>query len=88
MGGGGVEIQLHSFITSAVVGGEWPTSWPGRFTSRERASVGRRAGLDFREKTFSKRLSECLVSYGRLRGALNFQCDTAAKLLELLEKAH
>jgi hypothetical protein len=28
----GVEVYLHSFLTSAVDGGEWSTSRPGRFT--------------------------------------------------------
>jgi hypothetical protein len=29
---GGVDIQLHVFLTSALVGGEWSTSRPDRFT--------------------------------------------------------
>jgi hypothetical protein len=28
---------MHAFLTSAVVGGEWSASRPGRFTSGERA---------------------------------------------------
>jgi hypothetical protein len=44
---------MHS-LTSALDGGEWPASRPGRFTPRERAPgthwiggwVGPRAGLD------------------------------------------
>jgi hypothetical protein len=28
---GGVEVQLHSFLTSAVVGSDWSTSRPSRF---------------------------------------------------------
>jgi len=35
---GGVEIQLHAFLTSALDGGEWSASRPGRFTSQERTS--------------------------------------------------
>ena len=31
----GVEAQLHSFLTSALDGGEWSASRPGRFTFRE-----------------------------------------------------
>jgi hypothetical protein len=30
----GVEMYLHSFLTSALVGGEWSSSLPGRFTLR------------------------------------------------------
>jgi len=82
-----IEIQLHSFITSSLVGGEWSTSCPGRFTPGEKTSVGPSAGLDFREKTFSKHLDEYLLSYGRLKG-LNFQRDKTAKLLELLHRTH
>jgi hypothetical protein len=45
---------MHIFLTSVLVGGEWPTSRPGRFTPGERAPgtrwigdwVGLRAGLD------------------------------------------
>jgi hypothetical protein len=33
---GGVEIQPHAFLTSALDGGEWSASYPGRFTPRER----------------------------------------------------
>jgi hypothetical protein len=51
---GGVEVEIHLFFTSAIVGGEWLASRPGRFTTGERARdthwvgdlVGSRAGLD------------------------------------------
>jgi hypothetical protein len=33
---GGVEVYIHIFLTSALVGGEWSTSRPGRFNPRER----------------------------------------------------
>jgi len=33
----GVKVQLHVFLTSALDGGEWSASHPGRFTTRERA---------------------------------------------------
>jgi hypothetical protein len=33
---GGVEVQFHVFLTSALGGGEWLASRPGRFTSGER----------------------------------------------------
>jgi hypothetical protein len=50
----GVEIYLHAFLTSALDGGEWSASRPGRFTRRERAPgthwkggwMGPRTGLD------------------------------------------
>jgi hypothetical protein len=29
---GGVDVQIHIFLTSALVGGEWSTSRPGPFT--------------------------------------------------------
>jgi hypothetical protein len=55
IGGGGV---APPFLTSALDGGEWSASHPGRFTSWERAPgthwtggwVGPRAGLDIVEK--------------------------------------
>jgi hypothetical protein len=34
---GGVDVQIQVFLTSALVGGEWSDSRPGRFTLRERA---------------------------------------------------
>jgi hypothetical protein len=51
---GGVDLQTQVFLTSKLVGGEWSTSRPGRFTPGERAPgthwiggwVDRRAGLD------------------------------------------
>jgi hypothetical protein len=36
---GGVEIQPHAFLTSALDGGEWLASRPGHFTPRETAPV-------------------------------------------------
>jgi hypothetical protein len=55
---GGVDVYSHIFLTSALAGGEWSASRPGRFTPWKRASdtrwiggwVGRRAGLDDVEK--------------------------------------
>jgi len=37
--GGGAEVELHSFLTSALNGDEWLTSLPVRFTPREITSV-------------------------------------------------
>jgi hypothetical protein len=50
----GMDVQIHIFLTSALVGGEWSASRPGRFTTGERAPsthwiggwVGPRVGLD------------------------------------------
>jgi hypothetical protein len=49
-----VDVQIHIFFTSALVGSEWSTSRPGRFTPGERAPgthwiggwVDLRAGVD------------------------------------------
>jgi hypothetical protein len=35
----GAKVQFHSFLTSALDGGEWSASHPGRFTCGERASI-------------------------------------------------
>jgi hypothetical protein len=49
---GGVEVKLHSFLTSALDGGEWKASRAGRFTygkeprySLKGGWVGTKAGL-------------------------------------------
>jgi hypothetical protein len=54
----GVDVLIQIFLTSALVGGEWSASCPGRFKDKERASsihwigacVGPRTGLDNIEK--------------------------------------
>ena len=33
---GGVDVQLHSFLTSALDGGEWSATHLGHFHARER----------------------------------------------------
>jgi hypothetical protein len=33
---GGADVQVHTIFTSALVGGEWSDSRPGRFTHGER----------------------------------------------------
>ena len=50
---GGVEVQLYPFMTTALEGSEWTSSYPGRYFSRERPGthctggwVGPRDGLD------------------------------------------
>jgi hypothetical protein len=55
---GGVDVEIHVFLSLALVGGEWSASRPGRFTPGERAPgtywiggwVGPRAALDVAEK--------------------------------------
>jgi hypothetical protein len=55
---GGVDVQIHFFLTSALVRGEWSASRPVRFTFRKSAPgthwtgrwVGPRAGLEDVEK--------------------------------------
>jgi hypothetical protein len=55
---GGVHVYSHVFLTSALVGGEWSASHPGRFTLEGRAPgthwiggwVGPTASLDDVEK--------------------------------------
>jgi hypothetical protein len=36
---GGVDVQIHIYLTSALAGGEWSASRPCRFTAGERAPV-------------------------------------------------
>jgi len=36
---GGVELQFHAFLTSALDGGEWSASHLGHFTYRKELSV-------------------------------------------------
>jgi hypothetical protein len=50
---GGVDVLIHIFLTSALVGGEWSASRPGRFhpgTHFIGGWVDPRAGLDNMEK--------------------------------------
>jgi hypothetical protein len=55
---GGVDVYIHIFLTSALAGGGWSASRPGRFTPGERAPgthwigewVDPIAGLDDVEK--------------------------------------
>jgi hypothetical protein len=46
---GGMEVEPHAFLTSALDGGKWSASRPGRFTPGTqwiRGWVGPRIGLD------------------------------------------
>jgi hypothetical protein len=43
---GGVNVQINVFLTSALAGGEWSASRPGRFTPGESAPPPHRYPLD------------------------------------------
>jgi hypothetical protein len=55
---GGVDVEIHIFLTSALAGGEWSASRPGCFTPWKEPPVpnwiggwvGPRAGMDDVEK--------------------------------------
>jgi hypothetical protein len=55
---GRVEVQLHVFLIPALHGSDWSASYPGYFTSKERAKstlcrghwMGLRARLDVLDK--------------------------------------
>jgi hypothetical protein len=50
---GGVDVQTHAFLTSALVGDEWSATRPGHFTSGTQwigGWVDPRAGLGDLEK--------------------------------------
>jgi hypothetical protein len=36
---GGVDVQIHILLTSALAGGEWSASGPGRLTPGEKATI-------------------------------------------------
>jgi hypothetical protein len=54
---GEVEVMIHSFLTSALYGGEWSASGSGRFTY----------GGESPEKPMYRRLSGLQRQYGRFR---------------------
>jgi hypothetical protein len=55
---GGVDLENHVFLNSALVGGEWSASYPGHFTPEESSPgirwiggwVGPGTSLDYAEK--------------------------------------
>jgi hypothetical protein len=52
---GEVDVQIHAFMTSALVGGEWSTSCPDERASRAQwvgGWVGPRTGLDDMKRKF------------------------------------
>jgi hypothetical protein len=59
---GGVDVEIHIFLISALAGGEWSASCPCYFNPGERAPgthwMGPRAGLDNMEKRKSLTLPE------------------------------
>jgi len=61
----GMEVQLHSFLNSALDGGEWSASCPGvrvRGTHSVAGWVGSRTGLDAVAKREKGHLACSLVS--------------------------
>jgi hypothetical protein len=48
---GGVDVSIHIFLTSALVGGELSASRPGRFTPGKRAPYGRREEKNISDPT-------------------------------------
>jgi hypothetical protein len=56
---GVVDVQIHIFLTSALVGGEWSVSRPGRFTAGEKA-----LGTHWIGAVFKHSLDEYQVSNG------------------------
>jgi hypothetical protein len=58
-GGNGGTYISPPFFTLALDGGEWSTSCPGYFTSRERCWVNPKTGLDIREKGKSLASTGC-----------------------------
>jgi hypothetical protein len=87
---GVVEVYIHIFLTSALTGGEWSASRPGRFTPREKAPgthliigcVGLITCLDDMEKRKSsnsdpstvQRLASRFTVYARVDGC-DFYCE-------------
>jgi len=43
---GEVEVQLHTFVTSAIYAGEWSNLGPDHFTRREKHPATHWIGLD------------------------------------------
>jgi hypothetical protein len=74
---GKVDVYIHTFLTSALAGGKWSASRPGRFTPGETAAgthwiggwVGPRAGLDDvkKRKFYSYRDSNSVYSMKSVR---------------------
>jgi hypothetical protein len=65
---GGVNVQISIFLTSALAGGEWSASRPGRFTPgthRIGGWVDPRAGLDDLKREFFTLLGLELRPLGR-----------------------
>jgi hypothetical protein len=71
-----MDVYIHVFLTSALVGGEWSTSRPGRFIPGERAprtvlddvkkrKISPLPGLELRNLRFqpvASRYTDCAIS--------------------------
>jgi hypothetical protein len=85
----GVSVQIYSFLTSALAGGEWSVSLPDHYTSGERYSnthwirgwVIARMGLDDEKREFLPQSGLELWPLGHLAcGQLLFQLCCASSL--------
>jgi hypothetical protein len=71
----GVDVQIHIFLTSALVGRKWSTSRPGRITPGERAPgtyciggwVDLRAGLDVLAFMLQHKYSQLFMIYMHIK---------------------
>ena len=52
------EVQLHSFLISALAGGEWSDLLPGRFTHRVRAHKTQFSGKEREPQSASRRFGD------------------------------
>jgi hypothetical protein len=82
---GGEDVYIHVFLTSALVGGEWSTSRPGRSIPGERVPgthwtgewVNPRVGLDDMEK---KKILDPIMSF---MACLNSSSNSLPKISSL-----
>ena len=76
---GEVDVRLYTFLSSALVGGDWSVPRPGRFIPSDRTSGAiwiwcgecNRAGLEFGEEKFVLILSE---NHHRNRSLVSVAC--------------
>jgi hypothetical protein len=60
---GGGDSYIHVFLTSALVGGEWSPSRPGRFIPREKAPGNHWIGGWVDPRTFKRSVKEENIRY-------------------------
>jgi hypothetical protein len=69
---GEVEVQLHSFLTSALDGGEWSSSSPGRFALGKKAQDSLNSRLSGSQRRMDV-LKENFFNCCQIWKARNFQ---------------